>query len=25
LRASPTARMCRCSASRRRWGTAQHP
>lgn len=25
LRASPTDRMCRCSASRRRWGTAQHP
>ena len=25
LRVSPTARMCRCSASRRRWGTAQHP
>lgn len=25
LRESPTDRMCRCSASRRRWGTAQHP
>ena len=25
LRASPTDRMCRCSASQRRWGTAQHP
>ena len=25
LRASPTARMCRCSASPKRSGTAQHP